>query len=238
MNLSRRNNNKLPTNNRFDALKASEDNPFRRSGGRRRFNDEQNVDPRPMRRPRNTDSGPALTVAPKPKFEIRPEAFPDLGAPRAEPEPMPSVDEKATSWAARLSSAPTEETKEETIVRPTTRAAIRRSGITRDEYECPDVRPGWISIRHDKETGDIIRSHGPVTEQMRALQKWKEDEPIRHARQMLREEQRRRDLDVELFGDFSEYYGMKSLLEEDTDDSSSEGDVEEDDSDASSDYMS
>ena len=238
MNLSRRNTSKLPTNNRFDALKASEDNPFRRSGGRRRFNDEQNVDPRPTRRPRNTEPRPAMAVAPKPKFEIRSEAFPDLGAPRAEPEPMPAVQAGVTSWAARLSSVQAEETKEEPIARPAVRGPMRRSGITRDEYECPDVRPGWISIRHDKESGDIIRSHGPVTDHMRALQKWKEEEPARRARELLREEQRRRDLDVELFGDFSEYYGMKSLLEEDTDDSSSESDEEGADSDASSDYMS
>jgi len=77
-----------------------------------------------------------------------------------------------------------------------------------------------------------------VTEQMRALLRWQEEEPLRHARAMLVKEQRRRDLDVELFGDFSEYYGVKSLLEDDSDDYTSDDDGEDGDSDASSGYMS
>ena len=236
MNLARRNTNKLPTNNRFDALKSSEGNAFRRSEGRRRFTEDQNVDPRPMRRPRNIE--PA--AAPKPKFEIRDEAFPDLGAPRAEPEPMPiSNAAPKSSWAARLSSGPVEEEKaSEVTTRPATKAPLRRSGVVKDIYNCQDVQPGWLSIKHDKETGDIVRSHGPVTEQMRALLRWQEEEPLRHARAMLVKEQRRRDLDVELFGDFSEYYGVKSLLEDDSDDYTSDDDGEDGDSDASSGYMS
>lgn len=238
MNLARRNTNSLPTNNRFDALKTSEVNPFKSSGGRRRHQEEQNVDPRPMRRARNTESKPAVAA----KFEIRDEAFPDLGAPRAEPEPMPTTQEcKApkSSWASRLSSGPVEETKEEeVVVKPVNRAPLRRSGVTKDVYNCQDVLPGWISIMHDKQTGDVIRSHGPVTERMKALLRWQDEEPIRHARAMLVKEQRRRDLDVELFGDFSEYYGVKSLLEDDSDDYSSEGDAEEEDSDGSSGYIS
>ena len=233
------------TNSRFDALKPSgDDNQFRSSGrgfGRSRDNSpapRRNVGatmplPKPDDQPvSSTYVTPALRnrrrtspnrfraapkTEPKKEFQITSEAFPTLGGTgdfpplgaTKEPEKT-TEDEGKTINFASVAKGEDKPEPVKTIV--------------------DDVKPGWVRMRRDPQTREIIMEHGPPTQ-------WQLDEPIRRKREqdrklreMLERWQADRDAQNEFLGDMSPYWGMKSLLEpsDDEDEYQSGGSYESD----------
>ena len=206
----------------------------------------------PALRGRQRDRGPSrlsqVDTTPQPQtFDLAKEenAFPTLGGVASSNE-TEKENQEATKggWAAHIakSSAEQEEARKRRAEQATRMAPgeiIEGDGriprrVVRD---CLDVTPGWVRLRYDKQGGMYVHEHGPQTAAGRRLEEWEADAPRREAWAWLVKEQARRDQENELLGPASEYWGMKSLLEPDTDsEAESEPEDEDDDGESGDDY--
>ena len=209
----------------------------------------------PALRGRQRERGPSrlsqVDTTPKPQtFDLAKEenAFPTLGGTPTAPADNEAEKEnqEATKggWAAHIakSTAEQEEARKKRAEQATRMAPgeiIDGDGriSCRVVKDCLDVTPGWVRLRYDKQGGMYVHEHGPQTAAGRRLEEWEADAPRREAWAWLVKEQARRDQENELLGPASEYWGMKSLLEPDTDsEPESEPEDEDDDGESGDDY--
>ena len=242
----------LKTNSRFDALKPSGDsNPFKTSRGGGGFGRRRDNSPGPrkdvgatMPLPKADDEPVSSTyVAPALRNKRRSSPNRFRAAPKTEPKKEFQVTSEAfPSLGGANDFPPLGAAKEEKKEGNDGEKKINFASVTRGEDKpeqtkivVDDVKPGWVRLRRDPQTKEVIIEHGPPTQ-------WQLDEPIRRKREqqrklreMLERWQADRDEQNELYGDMSPYWGMKSLLEPSDDeeeylsDESYESDGDDDD---------